>query len=275
MGAVSLHWLVLPRVRSTPPDAARDLHRTAARFGSNVALVLPLAFGLVFARQLIEFRDPFVPWAEDARLLLTGTEWGTVFLIGSALGLSAIPAFRFAAAERSWGWPLATIAALALCAFPAFTGHANAGEGTLRLVTLSADVLHVWAAGGWMGGLAGVLFLNRRAGSGLLPNLVPAFSPVAVACVTVLVVTGSLASWIHLPDLGALVRGAYGRTLLLKLALVAGVLGLGWVNWRRHTPRLDQASGEETLRQAAALELILAQLVLLATALLVRTPPSG
>ena len=240
-----------------------------------MALVLPLAFGLVFARQLIEFRDPFVPWTEDARLLLTGTDWGRTFLVASVLGLAAIPAFRLAGAGRASGWSLATIFVLALCAFPAFTGHANAGEGALRVVTLSADVLHVWAAGGWIGGLAGVLVLNRSAGSTLLPRLVPAFSPVAVVCVTVLVVTGALASWIHLPDLNAVLGGTYGRTLLLKLAAVAGVLGLGWANWRRHTPRLHDPSGQEALRKGAAMELVLAQLVLLATALLVRTPPVG
>ena len=77
----------------------------------------------------------------------------------------------------------------------------------------------------------------------------------------------------HVPNLAALFGSTYGRTLLLKLTLVAGVLGLGFVNWRKLTPRLGSAEGAGGLRSAASVELLVVQAVLVVTALLVRTAP--
>lgn len=268
-------------VRTTTERHAsvETLGRTSARFGLYATLILPMAFGLVFLRQLLEFRDPFVPWTEDAHLLLTGTEWGRTYIVGAGLALLAPVTFSFVRGYRRFGWIPASLIVLALGAFPALTGHANAGDGWLRASTLIADVLHVWAAGAWLGGLAGILFLDRtlrtgeKRGSRLLPSLVPAFSPVAIGGVATLVITGLFASWVHIPQLSALYTEPYGRALLLKLIGVGGVLALGWLNWRRLTPRLVQASGPDALFRAAAFELAVAQLVLLVTAVLVRTPP--
>ncbi len=131
-----------------------------------------------------------------------------------------------------------------------------------------------------MGGLLFVLYAERgwsvRRGpdaESLLPRLVPAFSPLAVVCVVTLGVTGVMAAWIHVPTLSALATSPYGRRLSLKLALVAGVGGLGLVNWRKLTPRLAEHGGRNALRRAATWELVLAQAVLLVTAILVRTAP--
>jgi putative copper export protein len=96
-----------------------------------------------------------------------------------------------------------------------------------------------------------------------------------MVCVASLATTGLFAAWAHLPSVGALVSTGYGRLLVLKLALVAVVLGLGALNWKKLTPRLHEAGGTNTLRRAAAVELLAAQLVLLVTALLVRTSPMG
>ena len=65
----------------------------------------------------------------------------------------------------------------------------------------------------------------------------------------------------------------YGRTLSLKLLLVGGVLALGAMNARVWTPRLDTDHGARALRRTAGVELLLGQLVLLVTAILVRTSP--
>jgi len=135
--------------------------------------------------------------------------------------------------------------------------------------------------GAWIGTLGLILMLearHRRNGDqgpdgSLLPTLVPRFSPVAVASVATLVITGVLAAWIHLGSLSALVGSHYGRLLLLKVAVVLVVLGLGAVNWRRLTPLLGETSGQRGMRRAATLEFVLANVVLLVTALLVRTSP--
>ncbi|MEX2471344.1 MAG: CopD family protein [Gemmatimonadota bacterium] len=277
-GAVTLRWVIIPRAVASAALPGPRLRRAAARFGTWCGILLAPALALFFFRQLLEFRDPFVPWQEDALLLLTGTAWGRTFLFGAALSFLVPLAFGLARTGREAAWPVATAGVLALAAFPALTGHASAGEGLLRASTLAADIVHVLAAGAWMGGLAAVLFVDRdavRGGADPLEALVRAFSPVAIVSVTVLVATGLFASWVHLPAISALWSEPYGQRLAWKLALVAMVLFLGWLNWRRQTPRLAEPGGSAALRRSAMLELAVAQIVLIITAILVRTPPPG
>jgi copper transport protein len=254
------------------------LLRAAARLGRLAAAGLLLALALVFLRQLLEFRDPFVPWSEDAALLLRGTPWGTAWLLAGAAAVAVTVAFEVAARGHTRAWWPVTILALGLGAFPALTGHANTGD--LRALTLVADTLHVWAVGGWIGGLGLVVLLDRsqRRGSfgegpGILPLLVSRFSPVAIACVATLVVTGTFASWVHLTGFGDLLWTAYGRLLLLKILLACGVFGLGAWNYRHLTPRLGEPTGRAAMRRSATVEFLVANLVLLVTAMLVRTSP--
>ena len=72
-GAAIARAVILPRVLKDEGLSSEWLGGGAARIGSAAALVLPVALGLFFVRQLLEFRDPYAPWSEDARLLLTGT----------------------------------------------------------------------------------------------------------------------------------------------------------------------------------------------------------
>jgi putative copper export protein len=278
-GAVIARAVILPRVGKGEEPSSEWLLGGAARVGFAAALLLPVALALYFLRQLLEFRDPFVGWTEDASLLLTGTAWGRTWIWGAAASVLAPCAFLIARSGRRIGWWVAAPMVLALGALPAYTGHA-AGEQSLRFVALAADTLHVWAASGWIGGLAVVLYLEwcwrqekPAAGVSLLPRLVPAFSPVAMACVGTLVLTGSYTAWLHVDNVGALVSTAYGRTLTLKLLVVSAVLGLGAVNFLILTPKLGEQSGNNALCKAASVEILLAQIVLFVTSVLVRTSP--
>lgn len=283
VGSLAARWLLIPRASLGPDESGEDasafLTRAAGRLGMLGASLLPVAMALVFYRQLVEFRDPFVPWTEDASLLLTGTAWGRTWIAASAASVAAVTAFGLVRARVRGAWFASTVIVVALAAFPALTGHA-AGTEELRGLTLVADTLHVLAAGTWMGGLGFILYAERlwrvrSGGESLLPSLVPVFSPVAIGSVATLVLTGTLAAWIHVESVAALATTSYGRTLVLKLLLVLTVMGLGAVNWKRLTPRLGEAAGQDALRRAAGRELLIAQLVLLVTAILVRTSPMG
>ena len=281
-GSVAVRWLIVPRTLVDGSPTRAWCVESAARLGRPAANALPVVMILVFLRQIQEFRDPFAPLAEDVGLLL-GTPWGTAWLWSLLGAVAATTGFWLAAAGRRWGWWIATAAIIGLASFPAFTGHAAAGEGGFRSLTIFADTLHVLAAGAWVGGLTMVLLLERRwrrtGGSeelhSLLPRLVPAFSPVAVVSVGTLMVTGTFAGWVHVPEVGALWGTGYGRLLVLKVGLVVGVLGLGACNWKRLTPRLTKPEGPEAMRRAATVELAVATVVLLVTAILIRTSPLG
>ena len=286
-GAVAGRWLIAPHTREATGEA---LVATARRLGIGAGVLLVVAMGLGYWRQLAEFRDPFVPWQEDAVLLLA-TDWGRAWVLGT-VGAALIPLLLPAAGTsargrsergRSAAWIAATVVALGVCAVPAFTGHA-AGTGGLRWLSIPVDILHVLAAGSWVGGLLLVLaadWVERRQGDdsrragGLLAEIVPLFSPVALASAGILISTGAVSSFLHLESVGALFGSTYGRLLLGKVALVLLVMILGAVNWRRLTPRLQSGEGAEALQRNAVRELVVAQIVILVTALLVRTSPGG
>lgn len=282
LGAVSTHFLVLPHGGEGFQERRDGLNRSLASLGLAAAAGVTLALLLASARQILEFRDPFAPLGEDVALLM-GSAWGSAWKAGVAMACASVVGFWMARGGRSWAWWMAAAGALGAAAYPGLTGHAAGGEGTLRFVLLSADLLHVVAAGTWLGGLASLLWLERRrpaadamsAAASLLPSLVPAFSPVAMVSVATLVVTGSLASWAHLESVSSLWTTPYGRLLLLKVVVVAGVLVVGALNWRRLTPRLSEPDGPGAMRRSALVELALANVVLVVTAILVRTSPLG
>ncbi len=255
--------------------------RTARSLGVASGVVLVVAMGLVFWRQLIEFRDPFATWREDADILLRQTDWGSTWIKAAGASLAVPFLFLAAATRRGPGfrtaiWGMVTLVVVALCSFPSLTGHAS-GMEELRRTAMAADTLHVLAAGLWMGGLAVLLATEgsamRASGASVLGELVPRFSPIALASVAVLIATGTFASWLHIEQPGLLISSTYGRLLLTKVAFVSLVLGLGALNWRRLTPRLGSDAGNAALRRAATVELLLAHVVIVVTALLVRTSP--
>ena len=289
LGAVTARWALLGA--ALPGGARASLRPQAARTGLAASGLLAVGLGLVLVRQLLEFRDPFVPWTEDLALLLS-TPWGGAWRWAAAGALLLPLAFAAALRLDRAGWVAGTLLALLLAAFPPFTGHAAAAEP--RTWTLAADWIHVAAAGAWVGTLAVLLLLagagrasptgipggaaspgdGGEAGEGdVLPILVARFSPVAMGAVALLAATGLFASGVHVGGWARLWGTPYGRILVLKVVLVAGVVALGATNHLRWRPLLGEASGREGLRRWVYWEVVLGAAVLAVTAVLVRTSP--
>ncbi len=170
------------------------------------------------------------------------------------------------------------IPAAGLLAAFTLASHA-AGRG---FVAFAVDWIHLSAGSIWVGGLAILLLLIRGAPAADRPAfvaaVVPRFSRIAGYGLGALVLTGVYSSWLHVPALRAFVATVYGRLLLLKLGLVAGLAGLGAVNRFVLRPRLARA---ETLAPAARWlsrsvggEVIVAGAILLVVAALTITPPA-
>ncbi|MFL5386420.1 MAG: copper resistance CopC/CopD family protein [Longimicrobiaceae bacterium] len=183
-----------------------------------------------------------------------------------------------AAARR--GWLLAAAAAVVLALAPALSGHAAAAM--LAPLPVLADALHILSAGGWLGSLCVLLVAGipgaGAAGAGRargVAALVNAFSPVALASAAVLAATGVFAAAVQLDGVAALWQSVYGRTLLVKLALLTVVFATGAYNWKRVQPALGQEAGVARLRRSAGVELAVGIGVLLVTAVLVATAPPG
>ncbi|MFC9506638.1 copper resistance protein CopC [Streptomyces sp. NPDC057002] len=150
------------------------------------------------------------------------------------------------------GTPLAVGLALTWAA----AEHASAGIQVPLAMTSS--VLHLLATGVWLGGLVALLLTLRRSSGEDLTQVVPRFSRIAFASVTVLVVTGVYQSWRGLGSVSALSGTSYGRLLLAKLvAVTVLVLAAGYS--RRWTARLAAPATTRTVAAVAAVRERVAQ----------------
>ena len=133
--------------------------------------------------------------------------------------------------------------------------------------------LFVLVAAGLRPVLASALPAERRAR--LAKVMVDAFSPLALGGFAVLGVMGVIMAWTNLKKLDALWTTPYGFALIVKLVIVAGVVAIGAVNWRKQKPQLGTLAGAQLLRRSAELELWFATAVLIVTAILISLPGPG
>jgi putative copper export protein len=204
--------------------------------------------------------------------LVERTKWGTGWL-AQLVGI-VVAGVGY---HRRW-WTLAGVGAALTALSPALSGHAAAAE-RFGLLAILADWLHVLGAGSWLGTLAVLLFAGMSSPDGTrlgrgewVRVLVQRFSPIALVSAAVATITGIFAAWIHVGTIPNLWGTRYGVTLLVKLGLLVGVMLAGAYNWRVVQRRLGPDDAAAQLRRSATVEVVLAVLVLLVTAVLVATP---
>ena len=154
------------------------------------------------------------------------------------------------------------------CLGTASLGHA--ASGTFSPTRLVADAAHIAATLSWGGAVIclALALLSGRA-AGLRPTL-HAFARPAAACLSVAVVTGVyLSSWV-VGSVDAAILTFYGRTLLLKLAVVGAAAGLGLVNHLR----LRHGSGVRLPRLTVPTEACAVAGAVLLTAVLTSSQPA-
>ena len=165
--------------------------------------------------------------------VLFETQFGRVWQL--RLGLIAA-AFAFVALglaqvkARRGLMPVLWLLSVILLVSLAWISHAAATRA--HPFGLLGDVLHLCAAGMWIGGLAPLaLFLARiRASFSLGETVVPVlrrFSTFSLCGVSVLVVSGISNSWLLVGSIHALFTTPYGRLLLFKLTLFAMLVAFG------------------------------------------------
>ena len=135
----------------------------------------------------------------------------------------------------------------------ALAGHAADDSGIARVWHLGADLLHLLAAGGWLGSLPPLVFVlwqARQPGAFAKLRIAQAatarFSTLGLVTVATLVMTGSINTWYLAGSVPALVGTPYGQVLLVKLALFAGMLALAARNRLKLTPPLLALAGGPT-----------------------------
>ncbi len=216
--------------------------------------------------------------------VLTTSAFGHSIVARAAAGFVALVLLlRLGPGRRYWR-TLAGLGAIGLGAL-AWDGHGAADPGVAGWVHTAADVIHLLAAGVWLGALLCLgLLLTTGAPPGTQHEALKGFSGIGSVVVAALLASGLINTWFLVgpQHLDGLVSTTWGRLLLGKLVLVAAMLGLAAFNRWKLTPRLegslalDPGAALKALRRSVGLESALGLLVLGLVAVLgVQPPPAS
>jgi copper resistance protein D len=222
---------------------------------------------------------------EDLSLYFFETPFGTVSILRLALfPIAAV--IVFLPLRNRWRFGLLVAVSAPLLITQAWFGHSNEGTGVYHATMISVYGIHVLAAAAWAGGLP-PLFLavveQRRFGAHEARentlDICARFSFMAIIAVTLVVSSG-------IANAGFRVEGSflklldsdYGDLLLKKIAIVAAMLALAYLNRFILVPRLRAAVSKDMrqitrLQYSLALDILLGALVLCASAILGITMP--
>ena len=238
----------------------RALRRFERFFALPVLVVLLLAnIGVLIGQGLVIANDQ---WSQALSLstlqgLASGSQFGTYWTMRMVVVLIALVIAVFALVKRqrsrvidgvmSWG---NLILSLALLIAIALSGHASAVGSNVLIWSVLGDWLHLLAASLWIGGIFYVAVIYLPILRDCLPRerirvllaTLARFSPLAIAGVIIMAVTGPLNAIVHMDAFSQLITTAYGRSLLLKVVFVIALLVTSVVHvfWLR--PRLATVS---------------------------------
>jgi putative copper resistance protein D len=209
--------------------------------------------------------------------VLTDTRFGLVSTVRLAVGVLLAVIMPFPATRL-----LQLAAAAGLIGLIAFVGHAGATPGTAGDIHLASDIVHLLAAGAWLGGLPALAMLLARARLTDDPawrsfalRATRRFSWLGVACVAALLASGIINSWNLLGGPRDLVMTDYGRLVLLKIGLFVAMVGIAAANRFYFTPQLPAAGALRALQRNSLAEAGLGLCVLLFVGALGTLSPSG
>lgn len=183
-------------------------------------------------------------------MLVSGTVVGIVWQVRVAALLLVLyfsivgwrrPAFAL--------WSLSATAAIALGTL-AWTGHGAADEGLIGWAHLGADIVHLLAAGIWIGALFALCLLVFRSPARMAMDHIhlshralDGFAKIGSIVVGLLVLSGLINSWVLVgpAKLASLFTSLYGLLLITKLLLFGTMLALAAANRFFLTPALATA----------------------------------
>lgn len=263
---------------------------------------VPAGFA-VLRRQLV-----MVTWGSLALAILSGATW-LVLLASDILGESLVDICLHGGAwpviaDTRFGivwcarlllalllgvllpWPaLGTIqlaAAAGFMALPALIGHAGATPGVAGDIHLVSDMVHLLAAGAWLGGLPAFALILRHAAASdeqtsreFAVRVTRRFSILGILCVGALLASGIVNSWNLLGGPGDLVATDYGRLVALKIGLFVAMVAIAAVNRFYLTPRLPELGALRGLKRNSLAEIGLGLCVLLFVSMVGTLPPSA
>ena len=251
-------------VPAAPVDVAVTARLRALLVAAGVVGAASAAAALVLQAAVLARAAPWDATALGAIPDLLTSRAGAAWVVVGLLWIAAIVAAR----RRPEGALVASIAVL-LVLSPPLRGHG--GDGPLGL----AVILHVAAAGAWIGGLVAMLaaaraargLLSPRERAPLLATVVSRFAAIALPCAVLVLATGVLQAVALLDGPEQLLTESYGRLVAVKLLLFVTIVGLAARARGALVARLWKADGPRAavaMRTTIVMELALAMSALTA-----------
>lgn len=233
-----------------------DAGRRAAQLGwprwgfAAAALALLIGGAAALSAETAAMTDQPANAFRPAALLevLSGSRYGIA--MGARIGLAALALAAGLATGSRPIWALLALLGGAISVSFAWTGHGAMDDGTAGMVHLGADIIHLLAAGVWLGAVTAMAalvvrgrFVDDEPAVQALHQGLRRFSGIGASAVSLLILTGLVNSWFLIgPDhLDRLLSSPYGEVLLVKLAIFGLMLALAAQNRYRLTPRLAEA----------------------------------
>lgn len=177
-------------------------------------------------------------------MVVTATAVGTAFLVRIAAMVTAF-ALSLQLRKRATASLIVILGAVALGSL-AWSGHGVMDDGWPGVIHLVADIVHLLAAGIWVGALGALLWRLLTAGRNHAVeshSALAGFATLGTASVAFVLVSGLINSWFLVgpANLLSLGKSLYDQLLLMKLGLFASMLALAALNRFRLTPDLASA----------------------------------
>ncbi len=269
LGSLGFRLLVL---RGPLPTRLSNRLYGVAAAGGIAALNVGIAAFVMRASDALQL--PFVDLLYgDLSPIATKTRFGIAF-VAMTLGFALVTALVLLAWILDLPrllWP-AFLVGVGFASGLSLSGHQGV-EPNSSFLTGLADWTHLVAATLWVGGLVALALCVWPMAPQLRRAAFLGFSRLAVVLVGVLVLAGTYLSIARLPAVADLWETAYGRTLLVKLAIVGLALAWGAVHHFFVRPRVERGDTSSGMQRSLVGESTIAIAVLLVAAVLVNAQP--
>jgi copper resistance protein D len=226
VGALVLEAVVMPGEEPALGVARRRLRRSVV---GGVLLLMATTAGQLILRAQVMVGGSMFAAVSALPMVLLRTHFGIIWIIRG--GLLAAVIIAALAPTRAARWSALALAA-GVAATTSMTGHA--GDWGDATPSAGIDLLHIWAASAWTGGLMAlslaVLVDTSEWPPSLFPRLARRFSTLAGWCLAIVIASGIYNAVIQVSTPAALVWTAYGRILVVKIFLVLALAACGAVS---------------------------------------------
>ncbi|MBI3403576.1 MAG: CopD family protein [Acidobacteria bacterium] len=253
VGASAAFLFVAARLRpQAPASVESSIRRVGLIAASGVVVALALR-AWAQADATFGLADSFSP--ESLHTILT-SRWGLRWDWQLLAAVACTIAYAGSGGGRRVAWFAAAASGVALCVALTLTGHASGDPWRMTV-----HAMHLTGGSLWLGTLTTLALVTPSIDAESRVALFRAFSPVALAGAGLAAAAGATTAWMYLGAVDQIWQTPYGRTLAIKVILVACVAVCGLVNWRR----ADAGAGQG---RVVALELLFAAAVIVSTAVL-------